>query len=86
MQNHVQLNPILADFKRIDIILLIYFYFTYPPQKHVSAIFSVLFAFLSPSSRGLIQIIQFLYFSIITDVMDTLLCIQPFEHKLMINN
>ena len=40
MKNHVQLNPILADFKRIDIILLIYkaLYFTYPPppspQKH----------------------------------------------------
>ena len=36
MKNHVQLNPIIADFKRIDIVLLIYkaLYFTYPPQKH----------------------------------------------------
>ena len=36
MKNHVQLYPILADFKRIDIILLIYkaLYVTYPQQKH----------------------------------------------------
>ena len=36
MKNHVQLNQILTDFKRIDIILLIYktLYFTNPPQKH----------------------------------------------------
>ena len=36
MKNHVQLNPIIADFKRIDIILAIYkaLYFTYPLQKH----------------------------------------------------
>ena len=37
MKNHVQLNPIIADFKRIEIILLIYkaLYFTLiPPQKH----------------------------------------------------
>ena len=69
MKNDAQLNPIIADFKRIDIILVIYkaLYFPYPPQKHdfrFSAIFSVLFAFLSPSSRSLIQ---FLYFSVITD-------------------
>ena len=66
MKKHVQLNPILADFKRIDIILVIYkaLYFTYPRKNTISAIFSVLFAFSSPSSRSLIQ---FLYFSIITD-------------------
>ena len=36
MKNHVQLNPILADFNWIDIILVIYeaLYFTCPPQKH----------------------------------------------------
>ena len=37
MKNHVQLNPIIADFKRNDIILLIYktLYFTNtpPPAK-----------------------------------------------------
>ena len=34
MKNHVQLNPIIADFKRTDIILLIYkaLYFT-PPVR-----------------------------------------------------
>ena len=64
MKNHVQLNPILADFKRNDIILLIYkaFYFTYSRKNTISAIFSALF-FLSPSSQ---RIIQSLYFSIIS--------------------
>ena len=35
MKNHVQLNPILTDFKRIDIILLIYkgIVFHLPPAK-----------------------------------------------------
>ena len=56
MKNHVQLNPIIAYFKRVDIISLIYkaLYLTNPlpppppapPKKNtISAIFSVLFAF-----------------------------------------
>ena len=75
MKNHVQLNPTIADFKRIDIILLIYkaLYFTYPrPRKHtILFIFSVFFAFLSPNSQSAIQN---LYFSIIIDDYET---IQP---------
>ena len=61
MKNNVQLNAIIADFRRIDIILLIYkaMYLTNPPPPSISGIFSVLFAFLSSSSRS---IIQFLYF------------------------
>ena len=68
MKNHLQLNPIIADFKKgrhyFGDIQYKALYFTYLPQKHDLAIFSDLFAFLSPSSPSLIQ---FLYFSIITD-------------------
>ena len=36
MKNYVQLNSIIADFTRIDTVLLKYkaLYFTYPTQKH----------------------------------------------------
>ena len=49
--DHVQLNPIIVDFKTIDIILVIYkalysTYSPYPRKNTIPAIFSVLFAFL----------------------------------------
>ena len=70
MKNHVQLNPILADFKWIDIILVIYeaLYFTYPPppaKTRFQPYFPSCLLFYRRVAEA--SLIQFLYFSIITD-------------------